>query len=118
MAVPLFITGTATDDAPSKDSPCDTANPGCGPARDRGPIPRVRTVLPEAGWEPGGETGAVDRLVERREGLAGARAVGRQAAAEVAEDAHPVDVLDPLDEDDVGPVGHREVHREPGRRAT
>ena len=40
--------------------------------------------------------------------------MGRQAPAEVAEDAHAVDVLDPLDEDDVGALGNGEVDREVG----
>ena len=44
--------------------------------------------------------------------------MGRQAPAEVAEDAHAVDVLDPLDEDDVGALGNGEVDREVGGWAT
>ena len=115
MATRREITGTATDEAPSKDSPCDTAYPTLRTdSRQRTQSASVRTVLLTRGGKP------ARRRARSASGFQAAIALpllvvcDGQAPAEVAEEAHAVGVLDALDEDDVGAVGHREVDGQAG----
>ncbi len=91
MATRREMTGTATDEAPSKDSLCDTAYPTLRTdSRHRSQSASVRTVLLTRGGKP------ARRRARSASGFQAAIALpllvvcDGQAPAEVAEDAHAV----------------------------